>query len=519
MSGRVFLVGAGPGDPKLLTLRGVECLRQAEVVIYDRLAAPELLEHAPASAERIFVGKGAGQHTMSQEQINELLVDRAQAGRMVVRLKGGDPYVFGRGGEEALFLAQACVAFEVVPGITSAIAGLSYAGIPVTHRGIATSFAVITGHEDPAKPDSAIDWARLARGADTLVFLMGIEHLNEIVGHLRASGRPARQPAAAVRWATTSRQEAVFGSLGDIVERVREAELGPPALVVVGDVVRLHEQLDWRAKLPLSGLRVLVTRARDQSSQLAARLAELGAVAIEYPTIEIRAADDGGAFEAALARLSEFAWVVFTSANGVDAVFDRLATRGADARAFGSAQVCAIGPSTAASLLTRGIIADWIPEEFISSAILQGFRAHDLRGAHVLLARADIAPAKLADALREQGAEVADVAAYRTAPAEESRTRLIEALEAGEVDIITLTSSSTVRNLMSAIGARRDLLRGVNIACIGPVTAATAEELGLTPDVIAQEHTVPGLIRALEGWAVQARSDKAAEPITAEARS
>ena len=501
MAGTVFLVGAGPGDPKLITVRGLECLERADVVVYDRLAAPELLERARPDAERIFVGKRPGHHTMSQEEINQVLVSRALAGRSVVRLKGGDPFVFGRGGEEGIALARAGIPFEVVPGISSAIAGPTFAGIPVTHRGIASSFAVATGHEDATKGDSAMCWDGLATGADTLVFLMGVEHLGDIVGKLLGAGRPSSEPAAAIRWATTPRQEVVVGTLADIAERVERAELRQPAVLVVGRVVALRRELDWRGRLPLVGLRVLVTRARQQASQLSARLTELGASATEYPVIEIRPVEDPTAFDTALARLGDFRWIVFTSANGVEAFFERLAAAGRDARALGSCKVCAIGPSTAGTLRGYGIRADWMPEQFLTDAIVEGFREFHLSGAEVLLARADIAPPTLAEGLRRQGARVTEVAAYRTVPAESSHERLLAALEGGTIDVVTLTSSSTVRNLVDALGGRRDLLDGVTTACIGPVTASTAEQLGLKVDVLAEEHTIDGLVSALVAWA------------------
>lgn len=499
--GKVYLVGAGPGDPRLITVRGVECLKAAEVVVYDRLASPDLLAYAPESAERVFVGKGPRQHTMSQDEINALLVERGLAGRIVVRLKGGDPYVFGRGGEEAIALESAGVPFEVVPGITSAIAGPSFAGIPVTHRQVASSFAVVTGHEDPAKPETAIRWAGLANGPDTLIFLMGVENLEPIVANLRKHGRPAEQPAAAIRWATTPDQTVVAGTLGDIVERVRAADLRPPAVLVVGDVVGLRDALDWRSRLPLAGLRVLVTRARQQASALSVRLVELGAVPLEYPTIEIQPSDDPAPFDAAIREVGQFGWLVFTSTNGVDAFWERLLTSGQDSRALAPCKVCAIGPSTAAALASRGITADWLPEEFVTGSILDGFRAYDLRGARVLLARADIAPPLLADGLKEQGAQVTEVTAYRTVPSPESRERLLAALERRAVDVVTLTSSSTARNLVDGIGGRLDLLEGLTIASIGPVTSRTARDLGLTVDVEASIHTIPGLIDALVTWA------------------
>lgn len=499
--GKVYLVGAGPGDPRLITVRGVECLRLAEVVVYDRLASPDLLGYAPAAAERVFVGKGPGQHTLSQAEINALLVERGLAGKTVVRLKGGDPYVFGRGGEEALALEAAGVPFEVVPGITSAIAGPSWAGIPVTHRNVASSFAVVTGHEDPAKPDSAIRWAGLANGPDTLVFLMGVENLGAIVESLLAHGRPPDEPAAAIRWATMPEQEVVAGTLSDIRQRVEEAGLRPPAVLVVGQVAALRDRLDWRARLPLAGRRVLVTRARQQASALSARLVELGAVPLEYPTIEIRTADDPAPFDAALADLRRFRWIVFTSTNGVDAFWERLTALGRDSRALAGCHVCAIGPSTAAALASHGIVADWMPDEFITHSILEGFRVYDLGGAEVLLARADIAPPLLADGLREQGAVITEVTAYRTVPSAESRERLLRALEERRVDIVTLTSSSTARNLVDGLGGRLELLDGLTVASIGPVTSRTARELGLQVDVEAAVHTIDGLVEALVMWA------------------
>jgi uroporphyrinogen III methyltransferase/synthase len=326
---------------------------------------------------------------------------------------------------------------------------------------------------------------------------MGVENLESIVDSLRRHGRPAEQPAAAIRWATTPDQEVVAGTLGDIVARVQAAGLRPPAVLVVGDVVGLRESLDWRARLPLAGLRVLVTRARQQASALSARLIELGAVPLEYPTIEIRPSDDPAPFDAAIADVGQFAWLFFTSTNGVDAFWERLLASGHDSRALAPCKVCAIGPSTAAALAARGITADRLPTEFVTSSVLESFRDDDLRGARVLLARADIAPPLLADGLREQGAVVTEVAAYRTVPSPESRERLLAALEHRDVDVVTLTSSSTARNLVEGIGGRLDLLAGLTIASIGPVTSKTARDLGLTVDVEAAVHTIPGLLDAL----------------------
>jgi uroporphyrinogen III methyltransferase / synthase len=499
--GKVYLVGAGPGDPRLITVRGVECLKRADVVVYDRLASPELLGYAPESAERVFVGKGPRAHTLTQDEINALLVERGLAGNVVVRLKGGDPYVFGRGGEEAIALREAGIPFEVVPGITSSIAGPSFAGIPVTHRQVASSFAVVTGHEDPTKPGSSIRWEGLANGPDTLIFLMGVEHLEAIVQNLLRCGRSTTEPAGLVRWATTPEQEVLIGTLGDIVDRVEAVGLKPPAVLVVGPVVNLRDQLDWRSQLPLAGLRVLVTRARQQASALSARLVELGAAPLEYPTIEIRPVEDPAPFDAALADLGRFSWIVFTSTNGVEAFWQRLLAAGKDARALAGARICAIGPSTAAALSERSVLADWMPGEFVTRSVLDGFRAYDLHGAEVLLARADIAPPLLAHGLTEQGAQVTEVTAYRTTPSDESRERLLSVLERRRIDVVTLTSSSTARNLVEGIGGRLELLRGLTIASIGPVTSETARDLGLTVDVEARVHTIPGLADALVTWA------------------
>jgi uroporphyrinogen III methyltransferase/synthase len=497
--GSVALVGAGPGDPRLITLRGLECLEQAEVIVHDRLVAPELLDRANPVAERVYVGKAPGRHALSQDEINAMLVERARRGQRVVRLKGGDPFVFGRGGEEGLALSAAGIPFEVVPGVTSAIAAAASAGIPVTHRGVASSFTVVTGHEDAGKPDTSIRWSEMCAGADTLVVMMGIERLAEIAHQIIQGGRRRSEPAAVIRWGTTAEEEVVTGSLGDIAERVDRVGIRPPAVLVVGDVVALRADLDWRSRLPLAGLRVLVTRARAQASQLTTRLRDFGAGVLEYPTIEIRPLADTSKLDAALGRLGSFAWVVLTSVNGVEAVVSRLNALGRDARAFAGSRVCAIGPATAGALGRSGIRADWVPTQFMSDAIVREFPEQDLRGAELLLARADIAPPNLAERLRGLGARVTDVAAYLTVSSGESRAHLEHALEAGDVDLITLTSSSTARNLVDALGTRRDLLNGISVASIGPVTSRTARELGLRIDVEAAQHTIEGLVAAIIG--------------------
>lgn len=495
--GFVSLIGAGPGDPGLLTLRGAEALGQADVVVYDYLANPALLSHAPRDAERIYVGKQVGRHTLSQDEINALLVERGLAGQRVARLKGGDPFVFGRGGEEALALVEAGVPFEVVPGISSAVAAPAYAGIPVTHRGLASSLAIVTGHEDPAKDERALDWARLATGVDTLVLLMGVGNLPGIVAELVAHGRPASTPAAVVRWGTLPGQQAVTGTLADIVDRVHKAGLQPPAVTVIGAVAALRERLRWFESRPLFGQRVLVTRTREQAGALSSRLRALGAEAVELPTIHVAPPEDWAPLDAAIAGLPGTGWIVFTSANGVGHFWERLRAAGLDARALHGIRLAAIGPATAAALEARGLQPDLVPDEYVAEAVAAGLG--EVRGLRVLLPRADIARPALAGLLREAGAEVVEVSAYRTLRPEIEPATL-RALLAG-VTVATFTSSSTVRNLAAAArDAGLDLpvaLAHALIACIGPITAQTAREHGLPVHLVAEEYTVEGLVAAL----------------------
>ena len=495
--GVVHLVGAGPGDPGLLTRRGEALLRRAEVVVYDRLVAPELLNFCRAAAQLGYVGKEAGGDRVSQAEINRLLVEFGRSGLEVVRLKGGDPFVFGRGGEEALALRAAGVPFEIVPGVSSALAAPACAGIPVTHRGLAASVTVATGHEDPSKPESSIAWSQLADGADTLVFLMGVEQLPTITERLLAAGRAADEPAALVRWATTPEQETLVATLATIADRARARDLKPPAVLVVGRVVDLREQLSWLEGRPLHGRRVLVTRAREQASALSERLAELGARPLEFPGIRIEPLRDAAELDAALARLGEFSWVILTSANGVRAAFERLAAVGRDARAFGGLRVGAIGPATAAALGERGIRADYVPTTFTSEAVAAELAPLLRPDDRILLLRADIAPRALVEQLGRSGAAVENVTAYRTVPDLGSRDEVRQLLRSGQLDAVTFTSSSTVRNLLDTLGDDARLLSHTLLACIGPVTAATASERGLRVDVVAQVHTIDGLVEAL----------------------
>ena len=502
-AGMVWLVGAGPGDPRLITIAAIDCLVYADVVVYDRLVSPQLLRYAPPETERIFVGKHSperGGSGFSQREINELLVARAREGKRVVRLKGGDPFVFGRGGEEAEALVAAGIPFAVVPGVTSAIAAPAYAGIPLTHRGLSSSFTVVTGHEDPDKPESSIDWPRLAKDAETLVILMGGENLGEIMKRLVECGRAPDEPVAVVRWGTTSRQRVIAGSISDIATRVAEAGLTPPLVTVVGHVVSLRDRLRWYDNRPLFGKRVLVTRAPEQTNDLSRALAKAGAEPIELPAIEIVPRVDRKALRVALDRLDAAAydWLVFSSANGVAIFFDQLRRHGKDARALGRARVCAIGPGTAAALACHGVDADVVPERFVAEGVIEALAATAITGKRVLWPHARGARRALVVGLERLGATVDELPLYSAVVPKDVNVGAIARLRAGEVDIVTFASSSAVRNLLKMLGDKAPLEKPL-IACIGPVTARTARRLGLRVDVEALEHTLDGLLAALGG--------------------
>ena len=499
--GKVWLVGAGPGDPGLITVAGVDCLARAEVVVYDRLVSPRLLDLAPPEAERIFVGKHStekGGSGFSQKQIDDLLVAKAREGKRVVRLKGGDPFVFGRGGEEAESLAAADIPFAVVPGVTSAVAVPAYAGIPITHRRVSSSFTVITGHEDPDKPESSIDWSRLAKGADTLVILMGGANLGEIMQRLAECGRTPDEPVAVVRWGTTPDQRVIAGTIADIATRVAEAGLTPPLVTVVGPVVRLRDTLRWFDNRPLFGKRVLVTRAPEQAGTLSQALAEAGAEPIELPAIEIVPRVDRKALRQALDGLdaAEYDWLLFSSANGVDIFFDQLRRQKKDARALGRARVCAIGPATAAALGGHGVIADVVPERFIAEGMVGVLSERDIVGQRLLWPRARGARRTPVVALQRLGAQVDELPLYSAAVPKQVDAEAMARLRAGEVDIVTFASPSAVRNLLKML-SDASLLEKPLIACIGPVTARAARRLGLRVDVEGPLHTAEGLMAAL----------------------
>lgn len=502
----VFLVGAGPGDPGLLTLAGRDALAAADVVYYDALAHPAILEHCKSTCEKVFVGKRAEKHFVKQEDTNTLIANAALEGKIVVRLKGGDPMVFGRGGEECAYLQERNIPFAVVPGITSAIAAPTYAGIPVTHRDAASSFAVITGHERGDRAESASrdggaaegrrKWERIAHAADTLIFLMGIESLSENMTRLTEQGRDQQTPVAVIQWGTWPQQKVAMGTIATIADEVLRLGITAPAVTVVGDVVRYRETLRWFDNRPLSGQRVVVTRAREQASALSEKLRTLGAEPVEFPTIQIAPpADDYAALDASLGQLSSYQWIVFTSANGVKFFFERLEKAGRDARALGVAKVAAIGPATAEALATQGIRADFVPSEYVAEKVLEQF-PESVAGQRILIPRAAEAREVLPETWRTQGAEVTVVPAYRTLPdatgAEDIRQQLTE----GKIHAVTFASSSTVSNFVEAIGAE-NVPATVKLVCIGPITAQTCREKLREPDAIADTYTLDGLITTL----------------------
>jgi uroporphyrinogen III methyltransferase / synthase len=487
VAGLVSLVGAGPGDPGLLTLKGLARLREAEVVVYDRLVPQAILLEA-SGGRLVNVGKAPGQAAMSQEDISRLLVEEGRAGRRVVRLKGGDPFLFGRGGEEAQALAEAGVPFEIVPGVTSAIAAPAYAGIPVTHRGLSTHVTFVTGHEDPEKGESQTDWERLAASGGTLCILMGVGQLARIVERLLAAGRMPDEAAAAITWGTTARQQVIRSSLAKLPTEPVEA----PAVVVIGPVAALADHLEWFARPPLGGRRIIVTRAREKVSRLRADLEALGAVVVEMPSIAFEEPSDREWLRRAVCHLGSghVDWVIFTSATGVERTMAVLHAEGLDARSLARTQIAAIGAGTSATLRSAGIVADLVPDEFIAESLAAAMPRGPGR---VVLLRAEEARETLPQALRDKGWAVEVVPVYRTVlgsggPAGRS------ALERGEIDAVTFTASSTVRNFVALVG---DVPRPPVIACIGPITAATAAELGWPATVVADEHTIEGLVRAL----------------------
>jgi len=498
--GKVYLVGAGPGDPALITVKGLECLRKADVVIYDRLIDDSLLKEVAPDAEKIYVGKGRGCHATEQKEINLLMVGKAREDNTVVRLKGGDPFVLGRGGEEAEVLAANKIPFEVVPGISSAYAVPAYAGIPVTHRSLASSFTVITGHEDPEKDESRISWDKLSTGSDTLVFLMGMGNLAQIVKQLIHNDRSPSTPVAVISKGTSPKQRTIVGRLEDIVSKAKRENFEPPAVIVVGEVVRLREQIRWFDNLPLFGKRVLVTRAEHQARELSQLLLSRGVLPVQMPVIEISPPRNWRELDRAIRNLKSYGWVVFTSVNAVEIFWKRIYALDMDSRWLADTRIGAIGPATASAIEERGIHPDYVPEIYTSQGFLAELKKKDIGGCRVLLPRADIADNEISDGLAKLGAEIHQVTAYRTTTAARSASQAKQTLLRGEVDVITFTSASTVNSLLAILGQKWEVIKRAKLACIGPKTAAVLTEKGIKADIVAQEHTMPGLVKAIEHY-------------------
>lgn len=505
--GKVYLVGAGPGDPGLLTLRGKLLLERAEVVVYDYLANSKLLNHAPAEAELIYVGKkGGGLHAMPQEEINRLLVEHGgAAGKRVVRLKGGDPFIFGRGAEEIEELVRASIPFEVVPGVTSATAAATYAGIPITHRDYTASVAFVTGHEAPGKTESNVAWDKLATGAGTIVVYMGIKNLPVITKKLIDNGRSPDTPVAVVRWASTPQQRSVVGTLATITEVVQQAKIAPPALVIIGEVVKLRESIDWYEHRPLFGKRIIVTRTREQASELVSKLEEYGAECLEYPTIHIEAVDEAGraVLDAALADLAAYDWLLFTSLNAVIYFFKRLHEKGLDSRALAPCKIAVVGKATGDELGKYGLCADLLPEKFTGEGLAEALiAAGEAQGQHFLLPRALKAMETLPEMLEDAGGAVTVAPVYQNVPPQGRKDELRSELRSGTVDVITFTSSSTVTNFLTMLDAKdeaelHELLGRTQIAAIGPVTAETVRRHGLKVDIQPDRYTIDDLAGAI----------------------
>lgn len=498
-SGVVYLIGAGPGDPDLITVKGRRYLRAADVVVYDYLANESLLSLAGRDAEIIYVGKKSGRHTMHQGDINKLLVKKAQEGLTVVRLKGGDPFIFGRGGEEAMELSKEGVKFEIISGVTSAIAVPAYAGIPLTHREHSSAVCFITGHEDPGKEESDINWDSLAKFSGTLIFLMGIANLDKIAKKLINNGRSEKTPVAIVANGTTPNQKTIIGTLGNICERATEENLKPPGIIVVGDVVNLRDSIDWFESRPLFGKVVLVTRPEEQAADFVKRLSDLGARCILLPAIKILPPPSWKDLDKAIKNISGYDWILFTSVNGAKYFFERLYFAGKDVRTLGSVKIGAIGPKTKEALIERGISPDLIPDDYLSEGIVESLKGHHIDGKKVLLPRPAIAGKYLPAKLKEMGAIVDEVEAYRTVKPDDNQKKLDILLEGEKIDVITFTSPSTVKNFM-AMFRDRPVFGKISksiIACIGPVTEQEAVKEGLKVSIVPDEYTVEGLSEAI----------------------
>lgn len=497
----VYLIGAGPGDPGLITCKGLGALSRADVVVYDYLASDILLGYARPDAEKIYVGKIAGNHAMKQEDINALLVAKAKEGKIVARLKGGDPYIFGRGGEEGRALFDAGVPFCEVPGISSTIAGPAYAGIPLTDRTAASSVTIITGHEDPTKPDSVHNWSALAKSASTLVFVMGMKNLPDIAKNLINAGMDPKTPAALVHWGTMPMQRSLSSTLEDLPAAAVREGFKNPSVIVVGHVVSLRDKLNWNEKRPLFGKTVVVTRSREQASDMVAMLMSLGARVIQFPTISIEPMEDYAVLDAAIDTVDTFSWIVFTSVNGVQHFAARLRAKGKDSRALAKAKIAAIGPVTRKEVEKLGIVPDFVPETYVAESVAEGLRAFDIAGKDILIPRALESREVLPEVLEQAGARVTVAPAYKTVKALHNKEELMQALEEGSVDCISFASSSTVRNFMESIPAEAlKKVQGLHFASIGPVTTKTLEEYGLKAEMEPKDFTIPALVAEITAY-------------------
>ena len=499
--GIVYLVGAGPGDPGLITVRGLEVLQQAEIVIYDYLANPLLLKNIPQDCETIYVGKKVGQHTLKQEEINALLVEKCSQGKNIVRLKGGDPFVFGRGGEEALALVEAGLSYEIIPGITSGIAAPAYAGIPVTQRGSACTLGIVTGHENPEKDKSDLNWQALANAFGTLVFYMGVGNLPMISEQLIKHGRSPQTPVALVRWGTRPDQQTLVGTLENIAQKVADANFKPPSIIVVGDVVNLRQQLSWIESRPLFGKRILVTRSRAQAGDLSLRLQKLGAEALEFPVIKTTPPEYPEPLGNSVNKIEQYDWIIFTSVNAVDYFFAEMHQQNKDSRDLSGIQICAIGPATEKQLVKQGLLSDLVPKKYIADSIIEDLsQTGDIVNLKILLPQSEIAFSLLKDELVKMGVQVDSVVAYRTLHEQpENLAAIQEDLACGKIDAVTFTSSSTVRNFTEIVGPQclEKMNSQICLASIGPQTSKTVSKLLGDKFIQAEQHTIDGLIEIL----------------------
>jgi uroporphyrinogen III methyltransferase/synthase len=499
MKGKVYIVGAGPGDIGLLTVKGLRCLKKADVVVYDFHLNAQVLNYINHGAEFIYAGKRGGQHDMTQDKINRTLVEKAEEGKMICRLKGGDPFVFGRGGEEAEVLAKEGIEFEVVPGISSAIAAPAYAGIPLTHRLYSSSLAIVPGYEDVTKKDSAIDWARLATGVGTIVFLMTVKNIALVCKRLIENGRSPETPVAVVRWGTRADQTTIVGNLENISDLVKENEIRPPAVMVVGDVVKLRETLKWYEKKPLFGQRVLVTREHTVGFE---PLEELGAEIIEFHTIEIVPPDDWTELDRAIEKIDSYNWLILTSVNGVKFFFRRLMDRDRDIRDLKGVKICAVGSKTASAIKKYGIKVDLVPKKYNAEGLIEAFTGNHgngpFKGLKILLPRAETARETFPGKVRELGGEIDVFTSYKTVKPEVHGKRLKRFLKQGKISIATFTSAATFNNYMEIMGKDAiDLLKDVTITVIGPVTAKAVEKAGLKVSIMPEEATVDAMVKEI----------------------